>query len=140
MATLKKRPVTIPQRRSGMSKNFVIALSVVSIIGFLNIITESLFNWTFVTYIESLWLLTLGIGLISETSRKELKAIKRKGLTSDMLGKITMIVVGAMAVAASILSLPQLDVQSPTFLAIKGIIGLLAVIFIIVQTWVTKNE
>jgi len=130
----------LTRRRSPTSRNFVIALSVVSIFGFLSIMTESLFNFSFGEYIESLWLLTLGAGLIFETSIHELKRIKNRGITSDILGKITMIVVGAMAIIAAILSIPQINSQSPTFLAIKGIISILAIIFIVVQTWVGKRE
>jgi len=129
-----------PNLKSRASRNFVIALSVVSIIGFLSIMSESLFNFSFTGYIESLWLLTLGSGLILETSIKKFKRVKSLGLTSDMLGKVTMIVVGFIAVVAAILSIPQINIQSPTFLAIKGIISILAIIFIIIQTWVSKKE
>ena len=116
------------KKKSKASLKFVIALSIVSIIGFLSITTQSLFNFSFEDYIESLWLLILGGALILETSPNELKRIKNRGLTSEMLGKITMIVVGFMAVVAAVLSIPQIDVQSPTFLAIKGIISILAII------------
>lgn len=129
-----------PKRRSRASRNFVIALSVVSIIGFLSIMTDSLFSFNFDLYIGSLWLVTLGLALVFETSITELKRIRRNGLTSEMLGKVTMIIVGALAVIAAILSIPQINVQSPTFLAIKGIISILAIVFIIIQTWVTKEE
>lgn len=135
-----KQVETIVKRRSRASRNFVIALSVVSIIGFLSIMTDSLFSFNFDLYIESLWLITLGLALVFETSWTELKRIRNSGLTSEMLGKITMIIVGALAVIAAILSIPQINVQNPTFLAIKGIISILAIIFIIIQTWVTKEE
>lgn len=128
-----------PKRRTRASRNFVIALSVVSIIGFLNIVTESLFSFSFVNYIESLWLLALAFGLIFETSLRELKLIRLRGLTSEMLGKITMIVVGAIAIVAAILSIPQINIQNATFLAVKGIISILAIIFIVIQTWVSKE-
>lgn len=128
------------KKRSRASKNFIIALSIVSIIGFLSITTQSLFNFSFENYIESLWLVTLGTALILETSFKELKRIKRQGLSPDMLGKITMIVVGALAIVAAILSIPQISIINPTFLAIKGIISILAIIFIIIQTWVNEKE
>jgi len=127
------------KRRSQASRNFVIALSVVSIIGFLNIATETLFNSSFAGYIESLWLTALGAGLIFETSFSEMKKIRLHGLTPDMLGKVTMIVVGIMAIVAAILSLPQIDANSPTFLAVKGIISILAIVFIIIQTWISKE-
>lgn len=127
-------------KKTRASRNFVMALSIVSIIGFISIVTDSLFNFSIEEYIESLWLISLGLGLILETSLGELKKIKRSGLTSDMLGKITMIVVGSIAIIAAILSLPQINMENPTFSAIKGIISILAIIFIIVQTWVSKKE
>ena len=122
------------------SRNFVIALSIVSMIGFLSIVLESLFYLDVSNYIETFWMVALGLGLILETSIKELKSIKRKGLTSDYLGKITMVVVGSLAIIAGILSLPQLNIQNASFLAVKGIIGILAIVFIILQTWVTKQR
>ncbi len=121
------------------SRNFVIALSVVSIIGFLSIMVESLFYWDVSGYIDTLWLIVLGLGLILETTIKELKSVKRKGLTSEYLGKITMIVVGSIAIISGILSLPQINVQNASFLAVKGIISILAIIFIILETWVARN-
>lgn len=128
------------KKKSRASRNFIIALSIVSIIGFLSIITKSLFNFSFEDYIGSLWLITLGTALILETSINELKRIKRQGLTPDMLGKVTMVVVGIIAIIAAILSIPQIGIENPTFLAIKGIISILAVVFIIIQTWISKKE
>ncbi len=132
---LKKR-----EAKSRASRKFIIALSVVSIIGFVSIVFESFFQFSIEDYIESLWLTALGLGLILETSIKEFKKIRVKGLTSDMLGKVTMVVVGAIALIAALLSLPQVNVQHSVFLAIKGIVSILAIIFIIVQTWITKKE
>lgn len=128
------------RKRSSASRNFVIALSLVSIVGFLNIMSESLFHYSFIDYIDTIWLLILGCGLIFETSIAELRRIKRSGLTSNMLGKVTMIVVGSLALIAAILSLPQIDIQHTTFLSVKGIISILAIIFIIVQTWISRSE
>ena len=95
---------------------------------------------SFDNYIESLLLITLGTGLILETSLKELKKIKKQGLTPEVLGKITMIVVGALAIIAAVLSIPQINIEHPTFLAIKGIVSILAIIFIIIQTWVSEKD
>ncbi len=127
-------------KRRITSRNFVIALSLVSIIGFASIVLESLFYIDIKGYIETLWLVTLGLGLVFETSIKEIRKIKRKGLTSEILGKITMIVVGSIASIAGILSLPQINIQNASFLAVKGIISILAIIFIILQTWITKKS
>jgi hypothetical protein len=128
-----------PKKKSNTSKSFVIALSVVSIISFLSIILESLFYVNINEYVETLWLATLGIGLILETSIKELKKIK-KGLNSELLGKLIMVIIGSIALIAGILSLPQINIQIPSFLAVKGIISILAVLLIIIQTWITKRD
>jgi hypothetical protein len=134
----KKESERIAKRKT--SRNFVIALSIVSIIGFVSIILESLFYINISEYIDTLWLCALGLGLIFETSIRELKSIRRKGLSSEYLGKITMIVVGSIAIIAGALSLPQINLQNPSFLAVKGIISILAIVFIILQTWVAKHE
>ncbi len=128
------------KKKSKASRTFVIALSVVSIIGFLSIIMSSLFYIDVSGYIDTLWLIALGLGLVFETSIKELKRVKNIGLTSEMLGKFTMLVVGGIAIIAGILSLPQIHIQNASFLAVKGIISILAIIFIILQTWVTERE
>jgi len=101
---MEKKKLKVGERRSKASRNFIISLSIVSIIGFLSIVTESLFNYSIADYVESAWLLALGLGLILETSISELKRIKNKGMTSEMLGKVTMIVVGTMAIIASLFS------------------------------------
>ena len=126
-------------KKSSTSQNFVSALSVVSIIGFVSIVLESLFYVSISNYIETFWLIALGMGLVLETSVKEIKKIERRGLTPENLGKITMVIVGSMAIIAGILSLPQINVQNASFLAVKGIVGILAIIFIILQTWVIKR-
>jgi hypothetical protein len=131
----RKKDVEI---KKSASRKFVIALSIVSMIGFLSIVLESLFFIDMNPYIETLWLVVLGVGLILESSLKDFKKVKKKGLTSEYLGKLTMMIVGGIAVIAGLLSLPQLDVQHASFFAVKGIVSLLAIIFIIFQTWVTE--
>jgi len=126
------------EKRKRVSTNFVIALAIVSIIGFSVIMLQSLFYINISDYQETLLLVVLGASLMLETTRKELRQIKRKGLDSNNLGKITMLIVGFFAIVAGIFSLPFLLINHPVFLAIKGIISILAIIFIIVETWVTR--
>ncbi len=130
----------VQKKKSKASRTFVIALSVVSIIGFLSIIMSSLFYIDVSGYIDTLWLIALGLGLVFETSIKEIRRIKQLGLTSNILGKLTMLIVGGISIIAGILSLPQIQIQNASFLAVKGIISILAIIFIILQTWVTERR
>jgi Sec-independent protein secretion pathway component TatC len=101
---------------------------------------NTLFYINLDAYMGTAWLITLGLGLVFETSIKELKMIKKVGLTPEMLGKITMEIVGGIAIIAGIISLPQINLQNPSFLAIKGIISILGIIFIIINTWVTESD
>ena len=108
------------KKRAKASRNFVVALSIVSIIGFFSIVMSSLFYIDISKYIDTLWLMTLGLGLILETSIREIKKIKKIGMTPEILGEITMLIVGGMAIIAGILSLPQINIQNPSFLAVSS--------------------
>ena len=129
-----------PKKKSKASRNFVIALSIVSIIGFLSIMLSSLFNVDISRYITTVWLLALGLGLVFETSMEKIKGLKHEGLTPEILGELTMLIVGGLAIIAGILSIPQINIQDSAFLAVKGIISILAIIFIVLQTWVAEEE
>jgi hypothetical protein len=137
MVLIKEEKKIVKKARA--SRSFVIALSLVSIVGFLSIVLESLFFIDVSNYVNSSWLFILGMSLILQTSLRELRAIKRKGLTSEYLGKITMIIIGSIAIIAAILSVPQIDIQNVSFLAVKGIISILAIVFIILQTWLSND-
>lgn len=135
---IKKKVCDKEIKKGKASRSFVIALSIVSIIGFLSIMLETLFYVKINRYIETLWLITLGAGLILESSLKRLKRIKKSGLTPEILGELTMLIVGGISAIAGFLSLPQINIQNPSFLAVKGIVSILAIIFIILQTWVAE--
>lgn len=131
---------TPSKKKSKASRNFVIAMSLVSIVGFISIMLKSLFNINADAYIGTAWLITLGLGLVLETSFQKVKNVKHEGLTPEILGELTMFIVGSIAVIAGVLSLPQIGIQNASFLAVKGIISILGIIFIILQTWVTEEE
>jgi len=44
-----------------------------------------------------------------------------------------------VAIIAGVLSISQINIQHPVFLAIKGGISIIAIIFIIIQTWAIRN-
>ncbi len=113
---------------------FASILAIVSIIGFLEITLNSFFNFSFQTYIEFLWLTIIGIGFIIISKPKKLTKSKNEPVTD-----ITALVIGSLAIIAGILSLPFLNIIHPTFFAIKGVISLIAIIFIVLETWFLKK-
>ena len=121
------------------SKNFVIVLALISILGFVGIISETIFYYDLKGIIESLWILILGTGLLIETKYQKLKSMRR-GLTNENFPHMTNFVIGAVAVLAGILSFPIFKIDNPSFSAIRGILSLIAIIIIIIETWLIKRR
>ena len=119
---------------SRLSIGFGSVLAIVSIIGFIDITTSSFFNFTFESYLDFLWLVLMGIGFIIVSKPRGLT--KSKG---EPVNDITALVVGGLAIIAGILSLPFFGIEHPVFFAIKGVISVIAIIFIILETWVIKK-
>ena len=119
-----------------VNKKFVYALSIVSIIGFLAIFLESFFGYSFVSNNQSaLILLVLGTGLVIESEiKKMIRGIKLKTARSIDLTHILTGIVGIIAILSGLLSL--FSIATPQIEATKGIISLLAIVFIFLETWV----
>jgi len=122
-----------------VSKAFVNVLAIISIIGFLSIVSYTLFNTNLEGYIEALWLIILGLGFIIEARPRQLIIKIRNNLKEESFTAITTLIVGALALIAGTLSMPQINIQQTSFLAVKGIMSIIAIIFIIIQTWVLKQ-
>jgi hypothetical protein len=125
-------------RETNISKAFVGILAVISILGFMSIITYSFFNTDIQAYVETLWLIILGLGFIIEANPVQLWHRIRNRLEERNFTATTTLIIGALAVVAGTLSVPQINIQNPAFLAVKGIISMIAIIFIVIQTWVVK--
>jgi hypothetical protein len=120
-----------------VSKSFVIVLALVSILGFIGIITRTLYNANIDGVIESLWFIIMGIGFIVEA--KPLNLFKKIDSSLDQrnFASMTTLVVGLMALVAGILRV--IGVETLVFSAIQGLISIIAIIFIIIETWVLKG-
>jgi len=118
-----------------VSQKFITALAIVSILGFAGIISQAFFEYDSGDYIESLLMLIIGLGLIIESKIKKLKSLER-GLTSNNITHLTTVTIGIIAVIAGIFSFPPIKITTPGFLAIQGIISIIAIIVIVIQTWI----
>ena len=131
----KKKKVT--KKESKTSTFFVSILAIVSIMGFAAIISESFFEFNITPYVDSLLLLAIGIGFIIESNPKKMFN-KKGGLSSSDFPKLTTFVIGSLAIISGFLSLPLIGLQHFIFLAIKGLISIIVIIFIVVETWFLK--
>lgn len=123
---------------SKVSKHFVTILAIVSIMGFIGIISKTLFLRDIETYIDSLLMIIVGFGLIFESSLNKLVSL-RNGLDTNNFTNLITITIGLISVAIGILGLPFFKIENPSFFAMKGIISLIAIVIIIIQTWIVDT-
>lgn len=120
-----------------VSSKFILALAVVSIIGFASIVSETLLDFDLSAYSEASLMIIIGTGLIMETKFEKIKTLSQ-GLNGSNMTYLTTLIVSVVAILAGIFSIPQIRIENPGFLAIKGIISIIAIIVIILQTWVVE--
>lgn len=126
------------KRKTKASYKFIVALALVSIIGFLAIVSSTLFSFDFSIYQEALLMIIIGIGLMLEGQVKSLDKIKTQGLTPKNFTHLITVIIGAIAIIAGIFSLPQIRIEAQGFIAVKGIVALIAIIIIVIQTWILE--
>lgn len=120
-----------------VSQTFVTALAIVSIIGFAGIVSQSIFTFDLGNYIEALLMLIMGTALIIEAKIKQLKSLAH-GLNPNNFSHLTTAIIGFIAVTSGVLSIPPIRLTNPAFLAIKGIISIIAIAAIIIENWIAK--
>ena len=133
-----KKEVNEKSRRK-VSTRFAGVLAIISITGFVEIILTRFFNISISEYSAFLWLMIMGIGFILVSRPKSLYISSQRRFDEGSFSRLTTLVLGAIAIVAAILSLPFIDVNHPILSASMGIISIIAIIFIIVQTWIIKE-
>ena len=130
---IKELGIGTGEKKVNVSQHFVIALAIVSIIGFVGIISSTLFDTDISNYVEALWMFVIGIGLVIEARLKKIRSLA-KGINPSNITHLTTIIIGLIAIVAGIFSFPGIRIENPGFLAIKGILSIIAVAVILVQT------
>ncbi len=110
-------------------------LAIVSIVGFSQLILKSFFDYSLDAYSGFLLLTILGVGFIIQARPRKLFEEN----TGETVNDITSLVIGSLAIISGVLSLPFVEVNNPVVSAIPGIISLIAIIFIILETWIIKK-
>lgn len=121
------------------SHYFVLVLALVSIAGFLGIVGETLFDYNIQLYVEAFLMIIVGIGFVVEGEFTKLGRIKREGMTPKNFTQLTTVIIGLLALISGIFSFPGIRVENPGFLAMKGIVSIICIAFIIIQTWVIER-
>ena len=128
------------RNKKDRSFEFSKILAIISIIGFLEIILDSMFGIIVNSYMGSIWLLLMGVGFILASKPVKLFKSAKENLGANVFSSMTTFIVGLIAFIAGVLALPQFNLTNPTFLATKGIISIISILFIIIETWILKDK
>jgi peptidoglycan/LPS O-acetylase OafA/YrhL len=120
-----------------LTPTFAYSLATISILGFISIIGNTWFNWTFLDkYTAGLIFLILGGGLIIESQIKRWRYMRQNGISNEELTHIVTGIVGLLSVVVGLMEL--VAVTSIKFEAIKGLVASIAVVVIAIETWLVK--
>jgi len=128
----------IHKRKVVVSKVFIFALSIVSILGFIGIISQGFFEFDLTFYVEAFLMFIIGAAMIAEAKVKKLLTLT-KGFNSSNFTSLVTTIIGLVAVVSGILSFPPIRFENVVFFAVKGILSVIAIVIIIVQTWIIKG-
>lgn len=125
----------VKSRKTKITHRFITALSIVSILEFAAVVSSTLFSFDLNNYSEAFLMIIVGGGLIMEAKLKSFQSLS-KGLNKNNFTHLTTVIIGLIALIAGVFSFPPIRIEAPGFLAIKGIIAIIAIIVIIIQTWI----
>ncbi|MFP4112414.1 MAG: hypothetical protein ACLFPQ_01760 [Candidatus Woesearchaeota archaeon] len=122
-----------------ISKIFVNTLALISILGFVSIISESLFGYSIDNYMRPFWLIIMGAGFIIEANPMELYRQIKVRLDDTNFNRITTLVIGVFALASGIIAIPFFNINHFIFLAMMALVSFVAIFFIIIETWILRQ-
>jgi len=123
--------------KSKVSAGLLLMMSLFSMIGFLSIVLNAFTQIDIGKYTSNILLILLGFGFLMEgQARFILRMVEDGRLTSTEISHIVTSVIGAIALISGIISF--FVTQSQTILTIQGIISIIAIIIIIIETLVVK--
>lgn len=129
----------VKKEKRKVSTHFAAILALISLFGFLNIVLESFLDFSITNYFDSMLLLMVGIGFLMAARPRDLYEGAKKQFTETYLSRLTTLVIGVIAIISAILTLPQIDIAHDSLEMVKAIISIVAIIFILLQTWVLDH-
>ncbi|MCR4327123.1 MAG: hypothetical protein NUV46_00910 [Nanoarchaeota archaeon] len=133
---VKGKPI---KEKRKVSTKFAGILALISIVGFIEIILTSFFEISITEYSAFLWLTIMGAGLVLASKPKSLYETSKKKFDEGSFSRLTTFVLGLIAIVSAVLSLPFINITHPILFASMGIISIISIIFIVVQTWFIKH-
>ncbi len=123
--------------KNKITPTFLIVLAIASIIGFLAIISDAFFGLDLGKYTPSILMILFGIAFLVEGQvRFWFSKFSRGGFSSTEISHIVTGVMGVIAILVGILSF--LITENAVFDSLRGIISVVAIIVIIIETFFVK--
>jgi hypothetical protein len=116
-------------------------LAIVSILGFLGVISIGIFDINIDIGVSNAILIVFGVGLAVIGNIFGISEYMKKGLNRREIGLIVTAIIGLLAIITGILGFVEQTVIPVSRLAtIRGIIALIAVVIIVLQTWIVRRK
>lgn len=125
--------------RKGYQK-FLFFLVMIDLVGFGSIIADNFFDINLIAYGEFAWILLFSFAMIMLSDINKLISLGEKSFRSEHFASLVTCIIGIMAFFVAILSLPQINLTSPVIDSVKGIISIIAIVYIILEAWVIQTE
>jgi hypothetical protein len=121
-------------------KKFLFFLIMIDLTGFASVASDNLLGKNLQAYGEFVWIFLFSLGMIIISDIKKILGIRKRGFTSDNFSSLVTFIIGLLALVVSVLSHPSISLSSPILNSIKGIIGLIAIAYVIFEAWIIKQE
>ena len=121
-------------------KKFLFFLIMIDLTWFGSVVLDNLFGFSLQDYGEFAWTFLFAMALIFMSDLKRIFRMGVEGFNSENFSSLATFIIGIIALIISILSLPQIAIESPVMNAVKGIIALIAIIYVFLDALVIKSE
>ena len=80
----------------------------------------------------------IGFGIFTQTKFSAIRSL-RYGITNYNFPNLITELIGFLAIISAILVFPKIGVVHHSILTIKGILAVIAILIIFIQTWISKR-
>jgi len=125
----------VKKHKPKVTKTFLNALAIFSILGFGLIFLKSVLNLDWGVYTPMAMMVILGVALVVEGQIKSWGQMFKNGLTSDEFAHVFTGIIGLIAIVIGGLGFFEIIRMSPVFNSMLGILAVFGIAIISIETW-----
>lgn len=120
-------------------KKFLFFLILIDLAWFSSVAADNLLGLKLQEYGEFAWTFLFAMGMIIVSDLKKVFGITAKGISSENFSSIVTFMIGVLALITAVLSLPQIALDNPVMRAVKGIVALIAIIYVLLDALILEK-